>query len=264
MMEKSTDSGGNGSGGFRDSLPEAVAPPHLAVVHGEQQGQGHDQGQDEHHSHHNNPRHRLHARGSPQNQRHSSDSPSQQQQPSSTKAATHSSSSLAQPQAPSAGLISAASAILGRAPTPQIADPGLIRSLASGEPSPASSGAESPTPTSRRHHLKSLRPIVHAIMAFEKSRKFSTGTSAHRKRQMSTIVEKEGHFGPSLTVCFLSFVIHFPCQFLSGPEPPDVGFPASRCWASRHPKPDPSLISRRPGCCPPNPLFCSDALTRPS
>jgi len=38
-------------------------------------------------------------------------------------------------------------------------------------------------------------------MAFEKGRKFSTGTSVHRKRQMSTLVEKEGHFGPALTVC---------------------------------------------------------------
>jgi hypothetical protein len=48
-------------------------------------------------------------------------------------------------------------------------------------------------------------------MAFEKSRKFSTGTSVHRKRQMSTLVEKEGHFGPALTVrssvCFLPSII---------------------------------------------------------
>jgi len=51
------------------------------------------------------------------------------------------------------------------------------------------------------HQPKSLRPFVHAIMAFEKGRKFSTGTSVHRKRQMSTLVEKEGHFGPALTVC---------------------------------------------------------------
>jgi len=40
-------------------------------------------------------------------------------------------------------------------------------------------------------------------MAMEKSRKFSTGTSVHRKRQMSTLAEKEGHFGPSLTTLFL-------------------------------------------------------------
>ncbi|KAL1842945.1 hypothetical protein VTJ49DRAFT_3586 [Mycothermus thermophilus] len=40
-------------------------------------------------------------------------------------------------------------------------------------------------------------------MAFEKTRKFSAGTSVHRKRQMSTLVEKEGHFGPSLTTLFL-------------------------------------------------------------
>jgi hypothetical protein len=43
-------------------------------------------------------------------------------------------------------------------------------------------------------------------MAFEKGRKFSTGTSVHRKRQMSTLVEKEGHFGPALTVCLLAFM----------------------------------------------------------
>jgi hypothetical protein len=40
-------------------------------------------------------------------------------------------------------------------------------------------------------------------MAFEKGRKFSTGTSVHRKRKMSTLVEKEGAFGPALTVCKL-------------------------------------------------------------
>jgi len=40
-------------------------------------------------------------------------------------------------------------------------------------------------------------------MAFEKGRKFSTGTSVHRKRQMSTLVEKEGHFGPALTTLYL-------------------------------------------------------------
>ncbi|KAK4131279.1 glycosyltransferase family 4 protein [Trichocladium antarcticum] len=40
-------------------------------------------------------------------------------------------------------------------------------------------------------------------MAFTKTRKFSTGTSVHRKRQMSTLVEKEGHFGPALTTLYL-------------------------------------------------------------
>ncbi|KAK0611420.1 glycosyltransferase family 4 protein [Immersiella caudata] len=40
-------------------------------------------------------------------------------------------------------------------------------------------------------------------MASEQSRKFSTGTSVHRKRQMSTLVEKEGHFGPALTTLYL-------------------------------------------------------------
>jgi hypothetical protein len=50
------------------------------------------------------------------------------------------------------------------------------------------------------NHHKSLRPFARAIMAFEQTRKFSTGTSVHRKRQMSTLAEKEGHFGPALTV----------------------------------------------------------------
>lgn len=40
-------------------------------------------------------------------------------------------------------------------------------------------------------------------MPAEPVRKFSTGTSVHRKRQMSTLVEKEGHFGPALTTLFL-------------------------------------------------------------
>jgi hypothetical protein len=53
----------------------------------------------------------------------------------------------------------------------------------------------------KQHHLKSIRPFVKAIMAFEKGRKFSTGTSVHRRRKMSTLVEKEGAFGPALTVC---------------------------------------------------------------
>ena len=51
-------------------------------------------------------------------------------------------------------------------------------------------------------------------MAFEKGRKFSTGTSVHRKRQMSTLVEREGHFGPALTVCIpnsrVVFIIVLP------------------------------------------------------
>jgi hypothetical protein len=54
--------------------------------------------------------------------------------------------------------------------------------------------------TPKLYQPKSIRPLTHAIMAFEQSRKFSTGTSVHRKRQMSTLVEKEGHFGPALTV----------------------------------------------------------------
>ncbi|TLD28811.1 hypothetical protein PspLS_04143 [Pyricularia sp. CBS 133598] len=35
------------------------------------------------------------------------------------------------------------------------------------------------------------------------TRQFSTGASAHRRRQMSTVIEKEGHFGVELTTLFL-------------------------------------------------------------
>jgi len=87
------------------------------------------------------------------------------------------------------------------------------------ESSPIPSGHSSPTPDSflpKSRKPKSLRPFITAIMAFEKGRKFSTGTSVHRKRQMSTLVEKEGHFGPALTVCANSFFEHapFPPQVL--------------------------------------------------
>lgn len=85
-------------------------------------------------------------------------------------------------------------------PTPRVIDRDHIRSLASGEPSPVSSGTATPTGQHRRR-FRSIRPIVYAIMALEKGRKFSTGTSVHRKRQMSTLVETEGHYGPALTVC---------------------------------------------------------------
>ncbi|OAA58465.1 trehalose synthase [Niveomyces insectorum RCEF 264] len=40
-------------------------------------------------------------------------------------------------------------------------------------------------------------------MSFQNSRKFSTGTSVHRKRQMSTLIEKEGAFGPALTTLYV-------------------------------------------------------------
>jgi hypothetical protein len=89
---------------------------------------------------------------------------------------------------------------ISHSPTPRIADRDHIRSVASGEPSPASSGTATPTGQHRRR-FRSIRPLVRAIMALEKSRRFSTGTSVHRKRQMSTLVEKEGHYGPALTVC---------------------------------------------------------------
>jgi len=35
---------------------------------------------------------------------------------------------------------------------------------------------------------------------------FSTGASVHRRRQMSTLVEKEGQFGPALTVSLVPHV----------------------------------------------------------
>lgn len=62
------------------------------------------------------------------------------------------------------------------------------------------SGASTPT-KAKPSHLGTLRSFILSVMAFEKGRKFSAGASAHRKRQMSTLVEKEGQFGPSLTVC---------------------------------------------------------------
>lgn len=62
------------------------------------------------------------------------------------------------------------------------------------------------TPSAAHHH-HSLKPIATVIMGFEKARKFSTGTSVHRKRQMSTLVEKEGHFGPALTVSGTSLIM---------------------------------------------------------
>ncbi|CAK7211470.1 hypothetical protein SCUCBS95973_001126 [Sporothrix curviconia] len=40
-------------------------------------------------------------------------------------------------------------------------------------------------------------------MAFKNGRKFSTGTSVHRKRKMSTLVETEGAFGPALTTLYV-------------------------------------------------------------
>ncbi|KAH6616023.1 glycosyltransferase family 4 protein [Chaetomium sp. MPI-SDFR-AT-0129] len=46
-------------------------------------------------------------------------------------------------------------------------------------------------------------------MAFEKGHTFSTGTSVHRKRQMSTLVEKEGQYGASLTTLYLGISAMF-------------------------------------------------------
>ena len=100
-------------------------------------------------------------------------------------------------------------------PAPRIIDRDQIRTLASGEPSPTSSGFATPTEKPRRKPFKSLRPFIRAIMAFEKGRKFSTGTSVHRKRQMSTLVEREGHFGPALTVC-QPFCLPLPSDHLHG------------------------------------------------
>jgi hypothetical protein len=54
--------------------------------------------------------------------------------------------------------------------------------------------------------VPSIHPFVEVIMPIEKGRKFSTGTSVHRRRKMSTLVEKEGAFGPALTVSLLPHV----------------------------------------------------------
>ncbi|KAH7125028.1 hypothetical protein B0J13DRAFT_647177 [Dactylonectria estremocensis] len=70
---------------------------------------------------------------------------------------------------------------------------------------PDSSGPGSgySTPPHKPCRPKSLRPFILSIMAFKKGCKFSTATSVHRKRQMRTIVEKEGHFGPALATLYL-------------------------------------------------------------
>jgi hypothetical protein len=48
-------------------------------------------------------------------------------------------------------------------------------------------------------------------MSGKEVRKFSTGASTHRIRQMSTLVEKEGAFGASLTVSpGVSLFTHLP------------------------------------------------------
>lgn len=95
---------------------------------------------------------------------------------------------------------------LERIPSPQIVDHDRIRTFASGDPSPASSNDATPTTSGQPDHAlhNKFRRFAQATMAFEKGRKFSTGTSVHRKRQMSTLVEKEGQYGASLTVCGLA------------------------------------------------------------
>ncbi len=40
-------------------------------------------------------------------------------------------------------------------------------------------------------------------MSYKNNRRFSTGASVHRRRQMSTLAETEGAFGPALTTLFL-------------------------------------------------------------
>lgn len=44
-----------------------------------------------------------------------------------------------------------------------------------------------------------MSKIIHATPA----RKFSTGASAHQKRQMSAILDQEGHFGANLTTLYV-------------------------------------------------------------
>lgn len=142
-------------------------------------------------------------------------------QPSSSEAHHPASPSISHNPPASSSSVSAASHIPteatsatpssdGYKSSPQAINRDHLSSAASGEPPPASSGIATPTDTPHKHSKKSIRPFVHAVMAFEKGRKFSTGTSVHRKRQMSTLVEKEGHFGPALTVCHRS--VSFPCH----------------------------------------------------
>ncbi len=64
-------------------------------------------------------------------------------------------------------------------------------------------------------------------MAFKEGHDFAQGASAHRKRQMSTLVEKEGHFGPALTVsCRLLPRLHF---FVFGGVSTEFGTPPGAC-----------------------------------
>ncbi|KAK4466136.1 family 4 putative glycosyltransferase [Cladorrhinum samala] len=86
--------------------------------------------------------------------------------------------------------------------------PRISESTQASDQSQEQPAQEHPQPQNEHHHhptqpISRFRPFIHAVMAFEKARKFSTGTSVHRKRQMSTLVEKEGHFGPALTTLYL-------------------------------------------------------------
>jgi hypothetical protein len=99
------------------------------------------------------------------------------------------------------------------------------------------------------HHNKSLRPVALAIMGLNKGLQFSAVTSMHRKRRMSTLVEKEGVFGPALTVCPLhslsclelnGSVMSVISPSLARPGPPkiDLGIELSAseaCWLSKSP-----------------------------
>jgi hypothetical protein len=222
MTDRSADGGCSpGQQEQPDRGQGGAAPPHLPSHNGNQQESFQREVQQDPHKlqlSQGELRHRPEARGSPTgavtpDQRHpqsthSSDLLDAAPVPSGTFHPTSSSTdppTTASSTASVAGAISAASSIRGHTATPHVIDPDHTLSLASREPpSPApSSGVATPTDHQdhpHNRHIK-LRPLVHAVMAFEKSRKFSTGTSVHRKRQMSTLVEKEGHFGPALTVC---------------------------------------------------------------
>lgn len=110
---------------------------------------------------------------------------------------------------------------------------GLSRLLEHDRYSPdRSSGQDTPTPQEHHHPHNVIRPLVKAIMAFEKGRKFSASTSVHRKRKMSTLVEKEGAFGPALNVCkLLSPSIHLLLFSLKGSL--TVENPRRCIWVSR-------------------------------
>ncbi|WAO87443.1 Glycos-transf-1 domain-containing protein [Fusarium falciforme] len=102
---------------------------------------------------------------------------------------------------PPASLASSAPNIASSQPAPP-ADPSNASS-SSAHALPTTDPQPQPgllTPRHEPSRPKSLRPFILSVMAFKKSRQFSRPASVHRKRQMSTIAEAEGQYGPALTV----------------------------------------------------------------